>query len=229
MRDLAAKFLTDPEKQMVREAVARAEKQTAGEIVVMVVPASYHYPTADILGAAALALPPALALTPPAGALLWLGPHNMWVFLGIFGLLFTGAYFAVRHLPWLKRLFIARRQVEEEVQEAALTHFYQHGLHRTRDETGVLIFVSVLERRVTVLADRGINARLPEDTWQKVVADIVAGIRAGRQAEAICRAVEQVGALLAEHFPVKADDTDELKNLIIEAPGEGGGGQKGQP
>ena len=88
-------------------------------------------------------------------------------------------------------------------------------MYRTRDETGILIFVSVFEHRVWVLADRGINAKVDPGQWDSIVAHIVSGIKDGRQADAICEAVKEVGGILARHFPVKADDVDELDNLII--------------
>ena len=75
--------------------------------------------------------------------------------------------------------------------------------------------ISVFERRVWVLADRGINAKVAEGQWDEVVKMITDGIKQKRLADAICEAVEKIGALLRLHFPIKPDDTDELKNLII--------------
>jgi putative membrane protein len=216
MKDSTRGVLNEADRAAITAAVEAAEKNTAGEIVPMVVPASYHYPMADVIGAAALALPAALLLTPLVGGWLWIGTWNLWVFLGLFSLLFPAGLTFVRHAPALKRLFISKREVDEEVEEAAVTHFFKNGLHRTRDETGVLIFISLFERRVRVLADRGINRKVDQDQWEAVVAGITAGIRQKRAGEAICRAVTDVGRLLAEHFPVREDDRDELANLIIE-------------
>ena len=116
----------------------------------------------------------------------------------------------------LKRLFISDREIEEEVEEAAVTGFFREGLYRTRDETGILIFISVFERRVWVLADRGINDKVKEGQWDDIVRMIIEGIKSKDQANAICKAVDKVGMILKEHFPIKQDDSDELKNLIIE-------------
>jgi putative membrane protein len=216
MKSLSQKFLNDAEKRQVEAAVADAEKQTAGEIVVMIVPASYSYPMAEVIGAAACALPVSILLTIYIGGLFWMGTRDMWLFMGIFALLWLGFRYLVKGLPWLKRRFISKREVEEEVQEAAVTAFYQNGLFRTRDETGVLLYISVFEHKVWVLADRGINDKVPKDAWTEVVDVITSGIHEKRQGEAICTAVESAGGLLARHFPVKADDTNELKDLIIE-------------
>lgn len=216
MKNVTRKFLSQADRAAITAAVAAAEKRTAGEIVPMVVAASYHYPMADVIGGATLALPAALLLTPLLGGWLWIGSWNLWLFLGLFTLLFLAAQAIVRRLPPLKRLFIAQREIDEEVEEAAVTSFYKKGVHRTREETGVLIFVSLFEHRVWVLADRGINRKVARDQWEAVVAGIVQGIRQKRAGAAIAEAVTHVGRLLAEHFPVRDDDRDELANLIVE-------------
>jgi putative membrane protein len=215
MKNLAEKFLTAEEYEQVNAAVEKAEKSTAGEIVCMVHSASYHYPMSDVIGAAALALPAALALTPPVGGWLWIGTQNMWVFLSILVPAFILGHWVVKHIPWLKRIFISKREIAEEVEEAAVTSFFKHSLYRTKDGTGILIFISVFERKVWVLADSGINAKVSDDHWRSVVAGITEGIRNNQAAAAICIAVDTIGRTLAEHFPVAPDDTNELENVIV--------------
>jgi putative membrane protein len=105
--------------------------------------------------------------------------------------------------------------MEEEVEEAAVTSFFKHGLYRTKDGTGILIFISVFERKVWVLADAGIDAKVSSDHWDSVVAGITEGIRNHRAAAAICMAVDTIGRTLAEHFPVAPDDINELENVIV--------------
>ena len=73
----------------------------------------------------------------------------------------------------------------------------------------------MLEHKVWILADHGINAKVPAGHWDSLVAAITAGIRQKRAANAICEAVAGIGALLATHFPVQADDRDELRSVII--------------
>jgi putative membrane protein len=216
MKDLAKRFLSDTERQKVMAAVKEAEKLTSGEIVPMVVSASYRYPMANVIGAAALALPISLILTPLVGGRLWVGTQNMWLFLGFLVLLFVVFHEIVKRTYWLKRWFISQREIDEEVEEAALTGFFKEGLYRTRDETGVLVFISVFEHKVWILADRSINEKVSEGQWDDIVKIIVDGIKHKRPAESICEAVEKIGDLLKKHFPIGPDDTDELKNLIVD-------------
>lgn len=215
MKNLAQRFLSAEEQARIMAAVKAAEQQTTGEIVPMVMSASYHYPVADLLGAAALALPAAVGLTSVVGKWLWAGPQNMWIFMGLFALCFAcGRILVQRCLP-LKRLFISQRELEDEVREAATTSFFEHGLHRTRAETGVLIFISLFEHKVWVLADRGINIKVPQKQWAEIVNIIVQGIRRKRQADAICEAIGRAGVLLQTHFPITPGDADELPDLIV--------------
>ena len=216
MKNLAKHFLTDDERTRVTAAVKEAEKRTAGEIVVMIISASYHYPMANVFGAAVFAFPLALIFTTLTGQWLWIGGQNMWLFLGFLIVFFILFHEIIKRVLWLKRWFISEREFKEEVEEAAITQFFNRGLYRTRDETGVLVLISVFEHKVWVLADQGINAKVDEGQWDDVVKMIIDGIKQKRQVEAICEAVEKIGDLLTEHFPIKPDDTDELDNVIIE-------------
>lgn len=215
MRNLAQRFLSKEELSHIEAAVAAAEKQTAGEIVCLIQSASYRYPMANVIGATCLALPAALVLTPLIGGFFWIGTQNLWLFLGLFALLFILCHKVVDLVPWLKRRFISQAEVEEEVQEAAITSFFNHGLYRTRDANGILIYISVFERKVWVLADHGINAKVDENQWDVIVNNITDGIRQQKAASAICDAVAAIGGVLKKHFPIKLDDTDELRGVII--------------
>jgi putative membrane protein len=216
MKKLMERFLSQADRQKIESCIREAESRTRGEIMIVAVAASSHYPAADLRAAAAFAFPLAVALAPLLGGLFWAGPFNLWIFLGALIPLLLVFQAAVKHLPPVKRIFISDREMEAEVRAAAEMQFYQKGVYRTRQATGVLIYVSVFERKVWVLGDRGINAGIPEGYWKGVVAAIVQGIREGRPAESICRAVALVAAVLAEKLPVKPGDTDELKNLIVE-------------
>jgi putative membrane protein len=216
MENLAEKFLNDQDRERIKVSVEKAEKHTSGEIVPMIVSRSYHYPMSDVIGGIVFALPLSLIVTYFIGGWLWIGHYNMWLFLGIITVLFILFHQIVKHIDRLKRLFISDREINEEVEEAAVTSFFREGLYRTRDETGILIFISVFERRVWVLADRGINEKVKQGQWDEIVDKIVEGIKNNDQASVICEAVDKIGRILEEHFPIKADDRDELKNLIIE-------------
>ncbi len=206
----AKEFFTHEEQNKIELAVKAAEQKTSGEIVPMVVDDSYDYPRAELFGSGVLALAVASICS-------WgFGGESIWVFLPIFLAGFFIFKFAIRRMPNFKRKLIHPDELTAEVKEKALVSFLEQGVHETRDRTGILILISLFEHRVQVLADSGINAKVPEHTWEEIVEMIVAGLKSDTAAEATCKAIERCGELLQEHFPCKHDDTDELPNLIVE-------------
>jgi putative membrane protein len=219
MKSLAARFVSDADRQRITRRVQEVEKTTSSEIVPFVRSASYHYPAAALRAALAVSALIAVAATAAEGFfMLWgtLSLLDLWVFPSVFTACFLVVYTLTRIAPVLKRPFISRAEMKDEVEEAALTAFYRHRLAETRDRTGILLYVSVFERRVVVLADKGINDKVQQETWQQVVDIVLRGIREGRPADALCEAVTRCGELIALQFPLRAGDTDELHNLIVE-------------
>jgi len=206
----AKDFFTEEERARIESAVQQAEKFTSGEIVPMVVDDSYDYPRAEILGGGLFSLATAVSLS-------WaFFDESLWHFLWLFALGYFPFKCLIRNLPSLRRRLIHSDEIDEEVAEKAGLSFLERGLHHTRDETGILILISLFEHRVHVLADRGINDVVPANHWDGIVQTITDGILRGETCDALCAAIESCGRILAEKFPVKEDDTDELPNLIIE-------------
>lgn len=206
----AQTFLTSEEKARIEQAVRQVEATTSGEIVPLIVDASYDYPRSELIGAGCFA-------TASAALLCWLAASDsVLVFVPLQIVLFLLFRMLIRALPALKRRLIPQAEIDTEVEERAITAFVEHGLHETRDRTGILILISLFERRVFVLADRGINDKVPQGTWDEVVTLISEGLRQGTACDSICNAIARCGELLAKDFPRRADDTDELPNLIID-------------
>jgi len=188
----------------VEAAVRAAELRTSGEIVPVLVERSDDY--AELrLGLAAVS---AFA----AGALAsWLAPELAhWIVptqIGVFAL--VAAVSGWR--PLLRRL-VPARLATAHVERAAELAFLEAGVNETRDRTGILIFVSLLEHRVVVLADRGVHAHVPDGTWDAVVALVVAGIRERRAEHGLVEGIRRCGEILAGRFPPRSDDADELSN-----------------
>ncbi len=215
MKTLAQKFLSEDEQRHINEAVQKAEKLTSGEIVPMVVSESHVYPVAPIVGGVFFGLPTALLSARLFGGLLWLGTDRMWLFLAFFVLYYFVAYQTVRRIPGLKRFFMSAQRADLAVQEGAAASFFNESLHDTRDANGILLYISVFEHRVWILGDRGINEKIDPQTWQEIVDLVTLGIKEGRACQAICQAIERIGEVLQEFFPIQPDDKNELHNLII--------------
>jgi len=191
------------------ERIKAVELRTAGEIVVMVAGSSASYPQAALSGSLLLSL----VLAIPVAALY--GSHDMWFFLSLFLPLLILFNEILTRVPSFCRLFAAKQAITEAVERASLAAFYARGITRTDSNTGILLYVSVLERRVRVVADKGINEHVAPDTWDELVGGIVGGIRSGDPSGAIASAVDRCGGMLEQHFPIQPGDKNELENRVI--------------
>lgn len=208
-KNSAENFFAPEEQERIRQAVMTAEKTTSGEIATMVVPRSDSYREAVTLGAVLGAATVALIIAV-------ISHHvTIWSYLPLTMVLFFPLQLLVSRVPALQRPFIATARLNEAVRERAIRAFYEKGLHRTRHETGILIFISLFEHKVWILGDRGINAKIPAHAWGELVQKLTAGIRGGRAAESLCEVVERCGETLALHFPRETDDSNELQDEML--------------
>jgi putative membrane protein len=209
MKDPVSRFLSAEARQEIEERVRQAEQRTAGEIVVMVVPSSHHYPVANLVAAGSVGFLLALAVAMVTGR------QHMWDFAGLYVLFFILVNEVVRRSRVLKRLFIRPSDMEEEVEEAAIKSFYSKELYRTSEHTGILIYISLFEHRVRVIADKGISSRVSQSEWDGVVSTIIEGIRRKCQKDAIMEAVDTCAGILERHIPARPGDRNELSDEII--------------
>lgn len=204
--------LTKQELEHLAAVIAELEHKTSGEMRLMIVRSSTRR---GYLNALLWFLMLALALS-----ILWLERHYMiwaadwWLLPVIFlGTLVLAALLS--RWPVVARLASPAADLRHHSLLRAELEFHREGLGATRDRTGILLFISMLERQAVVLADKGIAGHLEPSTWNEVVATLLEGPKTGRWAEFLEKALRQCGGMLAQHFPPRADNKDELPNHVI--------------
>lgn len=202
-------FLNEAEKAQLRDAIRQAEAKTSGEIVTVIARASgdyFYYPT---LWAALLAI-----LSP----LLPIGLEVSFAPLGVIELqLLVFALLALTfRWPPIKMKLVPRVVQRQYCVRRAHEQFLAQNLHTTRERTGVLLYVSVSERHVELLADAGIHTRVPAGTWDQVVNNLTAQVKAGQIGAGFIEAVNAVGTQLATHFPAGGANPNELADHLVE-------------
>jgi putative membrane protein len=211
---MATGLMTSEQHQRVTDAVRRAEAHTSGEIFCVLARSSdgYFFPAAFFVTAAMLVASLAVA---------WV-LHLMWydvapVTLVLAQLAALGCALAVLWLaPGLRILFVPRRLRFLRAHDNAVKQFHARNIHLTERRTGVLIFLSMEEHYAEIIADAGINAIVPQETWNGVVGELTDHAARGKLAEGFTSAVETVGALLATHFPPQPGDENELDDHLVE-------------
>lgn len=194
----------------ITAAIHAAEKKTSGEFVALVARASDHYYSTALLwaGGLALLLPGVLLLLP-----LHLRPVSLYQYqIGLFILLSLLFEF----MPGLHMALVPKAMQRQRASRLAHAQFYEQGVHLTREHSGVLFFVSLAERYVEVVADKGIHEKLGEAHWQAVVDAFLEHVRRDDVTEGFVAAITLCGAAMAQHYPAQPGDADELSDGLIE-------------
>jgi putative membrane protein len=200
---------SDSDRARVETAIRAAEARTSGELVAVVAAASERYQFEPTLVAAVAAL-----LVP---AVLWVpGITASLTTIYVAQLVVFAVLLPILLWQPVARWLVPQRVRRENAERLAQAQFQAQGLDRTEHATGVLIFVSLAEHHVQILADRGIDERVAPDAWNGIVEGLVAAIRADRMTDGLVAAIERCAALLAEHFPRRPDDRNELPDRLVE-------------
>jgi len=122
---------------------------------------------------------------------------------------------ATRWLPlrvWLVPKMVKHRRAALQ----ARAQFLAQNVHLSSDHTGVLIFVSLAERYVEIIADKGINDKVDPHVWSATLNSFRDAVKAGNMVEGLLKTISDCGVALAQHCPPSPDDVNELPNLPIE-------------
>ena len=213
--------------ELVSAAVAKAERISDGEIVTIVAARSdaYHDVALHYAVLAMLLVPAGLAVV-PQGWIDWLaGLFLGWdaelsrpmVMLFLFVKL-AGAFLVVRLILIYQPLRMALTPgatKTRRVHRRAVETFRASCELKTRGRTGVLLYLSLAERRAEIVADKAIADQIGPEVWGEAMAVLIDEVRAGRPGQGLALAIEKIGAVLAEILPPTHDNPDELPNRLI--------------
>jgi putative membrane protein len=211
---MASETMTEQDHARIAEAIRAAETTTAGEIYCVVARRSdgYFFSSAMVVTVSILVISLAVAFLIET----WWLTMRLPVFVSAQLLALAAALALVYALPGLRIRLAPRRWQYMRAHENARKQFLARNVHLTAERTGVLIFVSLAERYAEIVADAGIDAEVPQDMWDSIVAGLIDDAKNGRLADGFVTAVAAVGALLAEHFPVRPEDVNELDDHLVE-------------
>lgn len=224
----ASRILTEADHEVISQAVHNAEQGSAGEIVTIVTERSDGYTDIALTWAviAAMTALTVLSIFPQFYLSLvdraldrwdhaWSPQAILTLAAGIAIVKFL-AMIALQLWHPLKFALVPGLIKSARVRARAVTLFRVGAERRTTGRTGILIYLSLAEHRAEIVADEAIAAKVAPEVWGEAMAAMLVYIRAGRIAEGMAAAVEQVGKVLAQHFPRAEDDKNELPDRLIE-------------
>jgi putative membrane protein len=194
--------ISPDEGERLRGAVQAAEESTAGDIRLSIVRKSVRFPVFFFVLA-----------TLVAGMALYVGRRRaQWGHPSETDLaLCAGAGAAVGSLlAWIR----SRLGVGRAVHRHAEREFVRLGIARTSGRTGVLLFLSLAERRAVLLADQGIHAKVEEGTWDRILLPLLSALKEGKRTDALVEAIGQIGQVLSKHLPRSPGNRHQLPDDI---------------
>ena len=189
--------------ELLAQAIRDIEKDSDAEIVIAVRGRSGSYRHADYLCGAIVALSGLIfVLFSPFEF------HTYWVPFDVVVLFIAGAFVSSR-TDAIRRALTSKKFRAQAARTGAAAMFYEAGIANTSAENGLLIYLSLLERRLEVIADRGILKAVPALKWNNSVFELK---RIGRkpEPESLIKALRDLGRLLAEHMPATGENPNEL-------------------
>jgi putative membrane protein len=220
--------ISDTDRERIAAAVAKAERESDGEIVTIMAPRSdaYHDVGLHYAVLAMLLVPAAAAFVPQSWIDWWLSRVFGWGAAADFRLLMLlmlgkmiFLFLLVRYaLAWMKlRMALTPKGTKNRrVRRRAVELFRVTTDQRTKGRTGILLYISLLERRAEIVADEAIHSQVEPEVWGDAMAALVAEIKAGRPGEGMALAVGKIGEVLAKCLPPKAENPNELPDRLIE-------------
>lgn len=103
---------------------------------------------------------------------------------------------------------------KKSVRELAEQEFFELGMDKTRDKTGILIYLNLKLRQFYILADEGIDKKVDQKTWNSIRDEIQTEFKNGHYTEGLIYGINEVGKILSDYFPIKPDDVNELTNKV---------------
>jgi putative membrane protein len=221
-------LFSETDHQRVTAAVAAAESRTDGEIVTVVAERSdsYHDVGLHYAVLAMLLVPAILAFVPQslvdwamAQSLGWNATITRAAIMAILFVKLTAVFLIVRYLlAWmpLRMKLTPGPTKTRRVRRRADQLFRLAADRRTVGRTGVLLYLSLDEHRAEIVADAAIAGKVAPEVWGEAMAALIGEVKAGRPADGMAKAVERIGVVLAEHFPLSAGDRNQLPDRLIE-------------
>ena len=206
----------------INSAVKDAESKTSGEIPTAIIKESYNYAVYELLFAVIVGFIYFVVMMFFIGSIenqlqsLFWDYHigHLLIFYGFSTFLVIALFYFLGNISTIDRLIVSKKIMWQKVKERALRHFMESGVYNTKDRTGILIFISILEKRVELLADSGINEKIPQGKWQNIVDNIIKGIKEKKVTPYLIESIDECGKILAQHFPIQPGDINELTDEI---------------
>ncbi len=206
------KIIDSQKRKFIEDAVQKAEAKTSAEIVPVIIGRSstvdHVFPLIFLFLIACLFVSP-----------LWTYFDEFWG--GAYlerGLAFLGTLavsYGLSKIPLVQRWCLSKADMQRQVELRSIAEFAARVSGRTKDQSGLIIVLSLLERRSFLYAEEGINKHFPEGTWDTLLQGLSQRAHKDGIEVAFAQTLNELCDMLSVHFPFQADDKNEISNQLV--------------
>lgn len=221
----ASKLFSESDRQRINECIKSAESGTSAEIVPVVATASGRYDRSEdhiglwlgvLMLIAVSVLWPASTVHAESGS--WDSNPTLTQTIKLVVAMVAGFLIgavAGSRVGWLRRLFTPTQQMVDEVHLKARSVFFDNRIHHTQSSCGLLIYVSLFERKVILLADQNTLEALGQPVLDEHCTLLTRKLSQTGPTDALCETIEAVGAQLSRAMPRQENDANELQDYLV--------------
>ncbi len=224
-RNLIKKLnLNEQDFARIKDAIKQAESKTTGEIAIAVAPESAHYSFWELLAANIISALVFILLLPFSSKIhdfyesIYWHTEPSWVIPSFFIIacfLTIVIVFYLTNIPFIDSIIIPKAIKKVSVTQRAFRYFTESGVYKTKEHSGILIFVSYMEKEVRIIADQGLSKSISNDLWALIADDLAEDIKNKKTTDAFINAINRCGDLLTQYFPNNKEDDNELADGLI--------------
>ncbi|MBN2570851.1 MAG: TPM domain-containing protein [Ignavibacteriales bacterium] len=209
------KYFSANDLETIEAEVKSVEKEISGEIVPVILENSGRY-TIAIYRAAIIGALMGFIITILADRYTdWFTIYDPLIYFAITVLFGIIGAIKVISFPFLRRMLAGKNLLTESVQKKAEEFFLREEVFKTIQRTGILICISLFEKKIIILADKGISEKVDQELWNKIVEEISDDMKSKNYLNGILKAIRKCKDILLENgFSITPDDKDELSNKV---------------
>ena len=202
-------IVSNKDKLLIKHLIEESEKRTQSEIVPMITHHSDVYPAAHFRAAIIVSFIFSL--------MLYFSPLNIINPIYFLWIQIPGLYlgYVIGHISFVKKLLITKEEINHEVNQKAYEAFFHHNLHLTKHHNGVLIFISIMEKKIKIITDVGISSKVEQKIWDEIIFQFTQKIKTENFVGGLTNTIEAVTNVLENYFPSNGEKSNELNNELI--------------
>lgn len=217
----ANQCVSDAEKNRIEEKIAGIESKSSAEIICAIATESGRYDRAEsIFGLTGSILCLALAesiyssfqFESYTGEALFI-PFGWQSLALVIGFILGNGVASI--LKPLRSIVVLNNEKTEEVHRAANHIFYTSRIHSTENQNGMLIYLSLFERKIIIRADDGILRFIPESELHEIIHSVLPSLKQHEIANALCSILDQLEHKLVTGLPIQEYDQNKLSNELL--------------